>query len=228
MAISIAQNRDCIEAMMEFPDKFFDLAIVDPPYGIEKQISIGGGKHTRNKTKFHHLYNSGSNWDKRPGKDYFTELLRVSANQIICGGNYFCDQLKISRGWVIWDKMCDGMSSVNNEIIYTSFDKRIRTFRLPSGIGKGFLNKEGENIHPTQKPVILYEWLLKNYASPEWKILDTHLGSGSSRIAAANLGFDFWGYEIDKDYFEAQEKRFNVGNNNTLFDLTNNKPIDLF
>lgn len=218
MAISIAQNRDCMEAMMEFPDKFFDLAIVDPPYGIGDKLLKGGKTGI---VKFHEQYEINQ-WDEEPPeKEYWIELFRVSKNQIVWGANYFIDHLKPSRGIIFWDKKLGTPNNFSHfELAWTSFDCIARKIQTSSNTGG--------RIHPTQKPVILYEWLLKNYASPEWKILDTHLGSGSSRIAAANLGFDFWGYEIDKDYFEAQEKRFNAGNNNTLFDLANNKPIDLF
>ena len=207
--ISIVKNQDCMQFMAEFPDKFFDLAIVDPPYGIEKQISIGGGVHTKSRSKFHNLYNQGAKWDRvRPNSEYWNQLFRVTKNQIICGANYFANHLPISRGWVVWDKQGDGMTSVNNELIFTSFDIAIKNFRRCHALDKGFQNKEGTNIHPTQKPIALYKWLLTNYAKQGDKILDTHLGSGSSRIAAHDLGFDFYATELDKDYFEAQEKRF--------------------
>lgn len=202
-------NRDCMGAMAEMPDKAYDLAIVDPPYGIEKEISTGGGSHTKSGVKFHQLYSENSKtWDIRPGPEYFTELLRVSKNQIVCGGNYFADLLMASRGWAIYDKVLDGVTCVNPELIYTSFHVACKIFRRPHGLNNGFLNKEGGNIHPTQKPIQLYEWLLKNYAKPGDKILDTHGGSCSIAIACYNLDFDLDVFEIDKDYYEAAVKRF--------------------
>lgn len=198
---------DCIDVMKEMQDKAFSLAVVDPPYGIEQQISIGGGRHTKSKAKFHNLYKDGSQWDKRPSKSYFDELRRVTVNQICCGGNYFADMLPVSRGWVIWDKRQDNLTVVTNELIYTSFDIGIKTFRRWKGLDNGFMNPEGKNIHPTQKTPALYRWLLTNYAKQGDTILDTHLGSGSSAIAAWELGFDFLGIELDVDYYAAAKYR---------------------
>jgi site-specific DNA-methyltransferase (adenine-specific) len=197
MPISIAECKDCMIGMKEFPDGFFDLAVVDPPYGIGMDGGNVGYKGFNDFEK--------KGWDKAvPTAEYFNELFRVSVNQIIWGGNYF--DLPPSRCFVIWDK---GEGFYNRtyaecEQAWTSFDQNAKIFKrdpLAKGDYKG-------KIHPTSKPVQLYQWLLKNYAKPGQKILDTHLGSGSSRIAAYKMGFDFWGYEIDKDYFEAQEKRF--------------------
>lgn len=203
--ISEVTNEDNMIMMSRYPDKFFDLAIVDPPYGIHEKILKGGNT---GRVKFHKMYEN-KQWDiYTPTKEYFDELFRVSKNQIIWGGNYFTDKLPPSRGWIVWDKMCDNITVVNNEMCWTSFDKGLKMLRRAHGMDKGFLNKEGKNIHPTQKSVFLYDWLLKNYANEGDKILDTHLGSGSSRISAYKNGFDFWGCEIDKDYFEASEKRF--------------------
>ena len=203
---------DCVTALKRYADNHFDLAIVDPPYGIEDKISIGGGSHTKSKSKFHQRYKeSGKSWDKfRPENDYWNELLRVSKNQIVCGGNYFAENLPVSRGWIVWDKQGEMMSSVNNELMWTSFDVSIKTFSRCHGLDKGFMAKGTDKVfHPTQKPVKLYEWLLHNYAKPNDLILDTHLGSGSSRIAAYKGGFNFVGFEIDQEYYEKQEKRFN-------------------
>jgi site-specific DNA-methyltransferase (adenine-specific) len=203
---------DCMEGMAKYPDKYFDLAIVDPPYGIgasKRKSTIKDGKHlcgflddTRYKL---------SDWDlNRPNKEYFIELQRISKNQIIWGGNYFTDLLPISRGWVFWDKKPNVPNYSDGELAWTSFDmvlKRIIIMwngKIRTGIEKGYFC-----IHPTQKPIKLYKWLLTNYANQGDKILDTHLGSGSSRIAAYDMGFDFVGFELDKDYFDAQEKRFN-------------------
>lgn len=195
--ISIAENRDCMEAMKGFGDKFFDLAIVDPPYGI------GAENHAGSKA------NGWAQWDKKdwdssiPDEGYFRELLRVSKNQIIWGGNYMTQHLTASMGWIMWDKGQRDFSLADGELAWSSFDKAIRIFTM----ARATALQEGK-IHPTQKPVKLYKWLLKNYAKPGDKILDTHLGSGSSRIAAYKMGFDFWGYEIDADYWQAQERRF--------------------
>ncbi len=197
--ISIAENRDCMAAMAEFPDKFFDLAIVDPPYGIgydgaKKSTSSHGGRREK----------SFKGWDnKAPDEFYFSELFRVSENQIIWGANYMTKYLKPSMGWVFWDKGQRIMQS-DGELAFTSFDKALRVFTL----NRIFITEFGDTGHPTQKPVALYKWLLQNYAKPGDKILDTHLGSGSSRIAAHDMGFDFWSYELDAEYFEKQEQRF--------------------
>lgn len=206
--ISIVENRDCMEAMKEFPDKFFELAVVDPPYGIGydgarvSTSSHGGRKAYEFK-----------GWDSAiPDEDYFLELFRVSKNQIIWGGNYFTKYLPSSMGWIFWDKgqrICNS----DGELAYTSFERALRVYEL----NRVALQIEG-TIHPTQKPQKLYKWVLQNYAQSGDKILDTHLGSGSSRIAAYKMGFDFWGYEIDKDYFQAQEKRFKTAIAEPLFD----------
>lgn len=200
---SIVYNTDCLEAMRAMPDKAFDLAIVDPPYGIgadttqneqaaSGRISNGGGWKVYKQTS----------WDKEtPSEEYFNELKRVSRQQIIWGGNYFPTNLS---GVVIWDKGVNGTMK-EGELAATSFNT-FKTFRMSRV--DAYINGGDGKIHPTQKPVALYRWLLTNYAKPGDTILDTHLGSGSSRIAAYDLGFDFTGYELDKDYFEAQERRF--------------------
>jgi len=200
-------NIDCMEYMKTVPDKYFDLAIVDPPYGIHEKLKAGATYQTKGN-KFALMYEQ-KNWDKEtPSVEYFNEVLRVSKNQIIWGGNYFTDKLPPSRGWICWDKEGDNMTTVNNELAWSSYDKALKMFRRCHGLDKGFMNKEGVNIHPTQKPVKLYEWLLTNYAKQGDKILDTHLGSGSSAIAAHYGGFDFVGCELDTDYFNAASKRF--------------------
>lgn len=185
--------RDCMEGMREYPDKFFDLAIVDPPYGIGvNQMNMGGRKTVRPDKR---------NWDATPpDAPYFEELRRVSQEQIIWGGNYF--DLPPSKCFIIWDKgeTMYERDFAECEQAWASFDKPARMFKKNPN--------QPERFHPTQKPVQLYKWLLKHYAKTGYKILDTHLGSGSSRIAAYDLGFDFTGYEIDEDYFSAQEKRF--------------------
>jgi len=191
-------NTDCMEGMKEFPDNYFHLAIVDPPYGIG--MSKGAGEtRGENRNKKKDLY-IPKDWDSsRPDKAYFDELRRVSKNQIIWGGNYFADLLPASRGWIYWRKLMGGNYS-HGELAYTSFDKILLEFTKRS--------ESGGRIHPTQKPESLYIWLLQNYTkSNNERILDTHLGSGSIAIAADKLGFDLWGYELDKDYYEGAVNR---------------------
>jgi len=200
---------DSLQALKGYADNHFDVAIVDPPYGIEDKISIGGGSHTKTKTKFHNLYSeNGKKWDVRPSKEYFIEVQRVSKNQVFFGGNYFAENLPVSRGWAVWDKQGQGMSSVNDELIWTSFDISIKTFSRCHGLDKGFMNKEGKNIHPTQKPIALYRWILDHYTNENDLILDTHLGSGSIAIACHYMKRNLIGYEIDKEYYNAACKRF--------------------
>ena len=206
---------DCMDfetGLPSYPDKFFDLAIVDPPYGIEDKISIGGGSHTKNRSKFHQRYKeNGKAWDRqRPNKAYWAELLRASKNQIIFGGNYFANMLPISRGWIFWHKQGEGMSSVNDELIWTSFDVSIKTFSRCHGMDKGFLS-DHRVFHPTTKPKRIYTWLLENYAKPGQLILDTHVGSASSLIACESMGFDYVGFEIDPDYYAAAKNRMSKG-----------------
>ena len=186
-------NVDCMDYMKTLPDNAFDLAIVDPPYGIDvTKMNMGGRKTiTPDKTK---------SWDNAiPNQDYFDELFRVSKNQIIWGGNYF--PLKPTRCWIMWDKgeSMYGRDFAEAEMAWTNFDKVVRLYKQnPNQL---------DRIHPTQKPVKLYEWLLTNYAKQGDKILDTHLGSGSHAIACNNLGFEMVGCELDTDYFDAACKR---------------------
>jgi site-specific DNA-methyltransferase (adenine-specific) len=193
---------DCMTYMATLPDKAFDLAIVDPPYGLDiASMNMGTGK----SPKFSSIKNrkwSKNDWDKdAPDINYFNELRRISINQIIWGGNYF--DLGSCRHYIIWDKEIPlGMSFADCEFAWTSFNKAPRIFRYSA-----YLNKS-EKTHPTQKPPELYKWLLKNYANPTQRIIDTHLGSGSSAIAAYDFGCDFVGCEIDKEYYDAALKRF--------------------
>lgn len=186
-------NMDCMELLKNTPDKFYDLAIVDPPYGVgmDGNNNWSGSKHEK------------KDWDNAaPDVDYFSELIRVSKNQIVWGANHFMD--KLNRGspcWLVWDKKNDGFSFADAELAYTSFETAVRFFRYHRG------EQTDTRIHPTQKPVKLYEWLLTNYAKKGDKILDTHLGSMSSVIACLNLGFEITGSELDKDYFESGIKR---------------------
>jgi len=198
---------DCMEYMRGLPDGFFELAVVDPPYGIGDRLSDGGGK--LKNTPFAKLYRESAKWDNAtPDESYFKELFRVSKNQIIWGGNYF--DLPPTRCIICWDKVQYMHTLSQWEMGWTSFDKVAKIFRGSSTD----LNRQ----HPTQKPVALYEWLLKNYAKPGDKILDTHMGSQSSRIAAYKLGFDFYGTEIDPDYFAEGNARFQKEIAMPLFD----------
>jgi site-specific DNA-methyltransferase (adenine-specific) len=199
-----AYLRDCMDAMAEFPDKFFDLAVVDPPYGIGMHNAIGNGDKRSGVVKKKKWI--GGQWDnKRPSKAYFDELRRVSKNQIIWGGNYFADLLPVGHKWLIWDKV-QRVNMSDAELAWTSFTGALRIFAYNRGLMQGFQNPN--RFHPTEKPVALYDWIFANYAKAGQKVLDTHLGSGSSRIAANKAGIDFWGYELDADYFAAHEKRY--------------------
>jgi site-specific DNA-methyltransferase (adenine-specific) len=191
-------NEDNMELMARYEDNYFDLAIVDPPYGIGDKFK--GGK--TGKMNFNEVVNKG--WDiKPPTKEYFKELFRVSKNQIIWGGNYFLDNLQSSRCFIVWDKkISQDFSLAMCELAWTSFDKLAKIYRLS-------VPKVGGKIHPTQKPAALYEWLLMNYAKDGDKILDTHLGSGSIAIACHNLGYDLTACELDAEYYEAAIKRIN-------------------
>ena len=201
-------NQDCMEAMKEMSDNQFDLAIVDPPYGI------GFGEFNRtNKDSFGNRFKANKykqgDWDNEiPRDEFFYEVIRVSNNQIIWGGNYFPFLWKKGcRGFIFWYKGNPVPNFSDGELAWTSFNKVAKQFdyRYYGGLeGKTSASKK---IHPTQKPVALYEWLLMNYAKEGDKILDTHLGSGSIAIACHNLGFELTGYEIDKEYFEAAKKR---------------------
>ena len=189
---------DCMEYMAGLPDKAFDLAIVDPPYGIGKdgQLKTTGGNGGRKAHEF-------KGWDKSiPPASYFNELKRVSENQIIWGANYYPFHLDSSMGWIFWDKG-QRINQSDGELAYSSFNRALRVVEY----NRVELLKEG-TIHPTQKPIVLYRWLLHNYAKPGQRILDTHLGSGSSAIAAHQMGFDFVGCELDEDYYKAACKRF--------------------
>lgn len=185
---------DCMDLMKEFPDKYFELAIVDPPYGISINNNMGrrkGDKHSEYKKV---------EWDSSiPNDDYFRELFRVSQNQIIWGANYF--NMPPTKCFIVWRKpqISENVSFSMLEYAWASFDKTSKEW-----IG---MSNEGDRIHPTQKPIALYQWLLKNYAKKGDKILDTHVGSASSLIACHQMGFDFIGCELDKEYFEKATER---------------------
>ena len=195
---------DCMDYMRGLPDNAFELAIVDPPYGID------WNKQTKNvntgKNWIQHEY---KDWDgKSPTPEYFKELYRVSKNQIIWGGNYFLDYLNPTPCFLIWDKkMTDKHLMSMSEFAWTSFRTKNLIFRQPPVGDRGFYNIDGTRIHPTQKSIKLYEWQLMNYAKEGDKILDTHRGSASLDIACHNLGFDLVTCEIDTDYFNDGNKR---------------------
>jgi site-specific DNA-methyltransferase (adenine-specific) len=195
---------DCMEVMKTFKDKQFSLAIVDPPYGMPKDST-----HDRGKLKNRVLNNGGvERWDKAPSKDFFKELFRVSENQIIWGGNYF--DLPPTRGIICWDKMQPWENFSQIEYAWTSFQVTAKLFRYD--------NRTGDKIHPTQKPVQLYKWLLQNYAKEGDTILDTHFGSLSIGIACHDLKFDLTAIELDKDYYEqAKQRLINHQRQLTLF-----------
>jgi site-specific DNA-methyltransferase (adenine-specific) len=190
--------------MSEYPDKYFDLAVVDPPYGIGED---GKKNHSRGKNAQSKKY-TPKNWDwSIPTKDYFIELIRVSKNQIVWGGNYF--GLPASSCWIVWDKLNGETDFADCELAWTSFHCAVRKFSHKwQGMLQGDMKNKEIRIHPTQKPVKLYDWIFTKYAQSGMKILDTHVGSGSSRIAAHKHKLEFIGYELDEEYWNAQEKRF--------------------
>jgi site-specific DNA-methyltransferase (adenine-specific) len=188
-----------MELMARYPDNYFDLAIVDPPYGIgASEMTMGSGKNKK--------YKKGKNWDNEtPNEDYFNELFRVSKDQIIWGGNYF--NLPLTKSWIFWDKGINGdCDFADGELAWISFNKVLRIAPIRY---KGFLGADTERIHPTQKPIKLYKWLLDKYAQQGDKILDTHLGSGSIAIACHDYKFDLTACELDKEYFDKAMQRLN-------------------
>ncbi len=190
------RNMDCMDLMREYPDKHFELAIVDPPYGIDVNVSMG-----RRKGDAKSNYHKFAGGDKSiPSEEYFIELFRVSRNVICWGGNYMTEFLPPSPCWILWDKgFSEDVTFAQFEMAWTSFKSSAKKFdKSPNNPNR---------IHPTEKPIALYKWLLHNYAKQGDKILDTHLGSGSIAIACHQMGFDLTGSELDKDYFEAMQKR---------------------
>ena len=194
-------NMDCMEAMKDMPDNAFDLAIVDPPYGLGDRLVKGGAKGGMGTLR-NLADDKVERWDKIPTKEYFDELKRVSEKQIIWGGNYFLDYLGATDGFIVWDKMNGTNPMADAELAWQNIKGTTRMFRWHH-----FSGERTTKQHPTQKPVKLYEWLLTNYAKEGDKILDTHLGSGSIAIACHNLKFDLTGYELDTEYYEAAAKR---------------------
>lgn len=218
--MNVAYNEDCMAVMARYPDKYFDLAVVDPPYG-----NAGGGfsSGTRFGGVFDRYKQDGRDlggkvrkkivsWDYAPSEDYFEELFRVSKDQIIWGGNYFA--LPPNRCFLVWKKtnIPESFSMAMAEYAWCSFNANAKVIELSS---QGIVNR----WHPTQKPEALYRWIYKLYSKPGYKILDTHLGSGSNRRAAYDFGLDFVGCEIDKEYFEKQEKDFERYTAQLRFDL---------
>jgi site-specific DNA-methyltransferase (adenine-specific) len=195
-------NEDNMELMARYPDNYFDLAIVDPPYGI----GIDGQKKSINKNPKHNRKeHAQKNWDNAiPTKEYFNELKRVSKNQIIWGANYFTEYLKPTKAWIFWYKGQRDLTMSDGEMAWTSFDTVTRQFEL----NRASLIAQN-TFHPTEKPYKLYKWLLDKYAKPEDKILDTHLGSGSIAIACHDYGFDLTACELDKEYFDKAMQRIN-------------------
>jgi len=188
---------DCMEFMKGVPDKYYELAIVDPPYGIG---ASRGGNGSRGRK--YDRSNKNAWDDKPPDEFYWEELFRVSKNQIIWGMNNYI--LPSTQHFIVWNKkQPDGVTFAQAELAWTSFNGTSKIYSLSS-------NRQPDRIHPTQKPIALYKWLLKNYANPNDKIFDSHVGSGSIRIACHDMGFDFEGCEIDKDYWKAQEERYNT------------------
>jgi site-specific DNA-methyltransferase (adenine-specific) len=198
-------NEDNMLLMARYPDKYFELAIVDPPYGLKKHNAIGNGDKKNGVVRQKKWI--GGDWDNnKPTQKYFNELQRVSKNQIIWGGNYFTDMLKQSDNWVIWDKM-QRVNQSDCELAWTSFTGALRIFQFNCSKLQGFMNPL--RFHPTEKPINLYKWLLDKYAKPNDKILDTHLGSGSIAIACHDYGFDLTACELDKEYFDKAIERIN-------------------
>jgi site-specific DNA-methyltransferase (adenine-specific) len=202
-------NMDCVEAMKAYPDNYFELAIVDPPYGIGADIKNNGknsDRHEKTSLAKINTYKK-TNWDNAiPTDDYFNELKRVSKKQIVWGANFF----GLKGGYLYWHKNVTMPTYSTGELAWVSWMNKVDFVNIT---WHGMLQQDMQNkeirIHQTQKPVALYRWLLQNYAKEGDKILDTHLGSGSSRIAADMEGYNFTGYELDKDYFDASVKRFN-------------------
>ena len=201
---------DCMEYLAGLEEKAFDLAVVDPPYGIDAGNTFGGeqrksGNGAAMKTAF-----EKKSWDIGiPDEAYFSELRRVSRNQIVWGANYMSHFLPPSMGWIVWDKDNGTTKFSDAELAFTSFERALRIWKYTwNGMIQGYMKNKESRIHPTQKPVKLYQWIFANYAKPTDRILDTHLGSGSSAIAAHYAGLEFVGIELDPDYYAAAVERF--------------------
>ena len=219
-AMSTVYLMDCIEGMKCYPDKYFDLAIVDPPYGIGADKAQNNAAMQRIKAEGKSKAGRGwklyadTDWDNEiPTIEYWEQLFRVSKNQIVWGGNYFTEYLPPSMGWIVWDKGQRDFSLADGELAWTSFNKALRIFEMSRGKALAKNNEEGGRFHPTQKPVALYDWIFMNYAKDGDKILDTHLGSGSIALAVdkANrldkMNLHLTACEIDKEYIDKAIKR---------------------
>lgn len=213
-------NMDCMDGMRLFPDKYFELGILDVPYGIGE---CGDKNKSRGKLAIAKDYKAFyGNDNTAPGKEYFDEVMRVTKNQIIWGGNHFISKIPYdSSCWIVWDKVNGENDFADCELAWTSFKTAVRKFTFCwNGMLQGNMKNKEIRIHPTQKPVALYTWLLNNYAKTGDKILDTHCGSASSLIACHKLNFDYIGFEIDKHYWELGNKRLNqVKQQISIFDL---------
>lgn len=223
---------DCMDGMAQMDDKSIDLAIVDPPYGIGHSIIAG----KQSGTKYGNAAAAKGNyeikeWDVNiPDKIYFDELFRISKNQIIWGANYMSHYLEGNSGWIFWDKQTGTNDFSDGELAYTSFKRGLRkvVYAWNGMIQKHMGRDKEQRIHPTQKPVDLYKWLLQNYAKEGDLILDTHMGSGSSYIACLDMGFDYIGFEIDSDYFAAIEERVYYATRQfNLFEKTPALPVQI-
>lgn len=204
--VSHVVNMDCMEFMKQFPDKFFDLAVVDPPYGINMDGGKIGGD-VKGKCKEY----TKKQWDSSaPDASYFNELRRVSKHQVIFGANHFISRCPWDAScWIVWDKENGANRFADCELAWTSFKKAVKIFRFRwAGMLQGDMKNKEIRIHPTQKPRALYAWIFENFTREGCRILDTHLGSGSSRIAAWHAGLDFWGCELDKEFFDKANERF--------------------
>lgn len=200
-------NGDCMEFMRSLPDGYFDLSVVDPDYALDSKISKGGTWAAKYK-------GFDGSLGGRPTKEYFDELFRVSKNQIVWGGNYFIDLLYPSRCFLIWDKKARLRTLADCEMAWTSFDKNAKIFTHPRNTGE-------KRIHICQKPIALYEWIFENYTEGGARVLDTHLGSGSSAIAANKFNIDFHGVEINDEYFGQTVNRVkNFTSQGELFEHT--------
>ena len=204
-------NEDCMELLKRTPNNFYDLAICDPPYGINacENLAKNNGKKYGGKTLARRNTYKSKDWDtSSPNVEYFNELIRVSKNQIIWGANHFISKIPYNSScWIVWDKKING-AFADCELAYTSFNTAVRKFEYTwNGMLQGDMKNKEERIHPTQKPVALYKWLLDKYAKEGDKILDTHLGSMSIAIACADYGFELTGCELDKEYFDKGVQR---------------------
>ena len=211
-------NCDCMELMKTLPDKCIDVAIVDPPYGIKQG---GDANHTRSviaKSKDYHAFDDG----QAPDEEYFAELMRVSKNQVIFGANHFIDKIPIpSPCWIVWDKENGKNDFADCELAWTSFNRAVRKFSFRwQGMLQGDMKNKEERIHPTQKPVKLYEWILTTFCQPGDIILDTHAGSGSLEVACHHTGHQVIGCEIDEVYYAKAKDRIDTEMSQIRFDFT--------